>query len=433
MSETQILYVPKLYENMDQATVGPWQVNVGDAIAKDQCLVELITDKTTAELEAPADGVVLAIYATEKSTVPIGYALAAIGAPGALVPDLTAENEAKLRAYAKETADVIDILDEAEQETESKEKARKFRAAPAARSLAKKHGIELAAVAAECKKEIIHRKDVQEFLQKQLDVEVAPAEAEQAVVDSSRPLAGKVALVTGASGGIGAAISHRLAATGAKVVLHANANVASVEKLAEELENKGAETFVVIGNLGEAENCKKAVAEVADKWGRIDILVNNAGKLADSMVSFMKDEQWQEILDVNLTAPFYLTREVVMMMARQRFGRIINIVSDAALLGAANRSNYAAAKAGLVGFTRSIARETASLGIRVNAVSPGFIETGMIRAMDERKRKDLLKNIPVRRFGQANEVADLVCYLCTPAADYITGQTISIDGGLYMG
>ncbi|MBQ6474346.1 MAG: SDR family oxidoreductase, partial [Victivallales bacterium] len=157
------------------------------------------------------------------------------------------------------------------------------------------------------------------------------------------------------------------------------------------------------------------------------------GCIADSTIAFMSDEQWNLCLEVNLTAPFLLTRAAVMGMARNRWGRIVNLASDAGRMGAANRANYAAAKAGLEGFTRSAARELAGLGIRVNAVAPGFVEGPMTAAIQDKRRQELLHNIPARRFGRPEEVAALVSFLSSDSADYITGQIISIDGGLFMG
>jgi 3-oxoacyl-[acyl-carrier protein] reductase len=444
MSAAVIVELPKLYENMSEATVGPWQVAVGSRVRAGDVLVELITDKTVAEFESPADGVVLAVYATEKSTVPIGYALCALGEAGSPAPDVLLENQARLAAHAASAAMDIDLsaLDAAPAPAKPT-----FRAAPAARAFARQHNLDLALVAAQCGKDVLHRQDVEDYVAKTQAPPPAPAEPEPAVLTlaeapctaalaSAVPghtLAGRVALVTGASGGIGGAIARALAAAGARVVLQAHRHVDAARALAAALPDHGGPALVWEADLADAGQCKAMVDGIVAKLGRLDILVNNAGVLVDSVVSFITDAQWEQALRVNLTAPFYLTRAVSMTMARQRWGRIVNITSDAGRLGSASRANYAAAKEGLVGFTRSVARELAGVGVRVNAVSPGFIETAMTAGIKDVKRKDILREIPVRRFGQPEEVAALVCFLCGTAADYITGQVISVDGGLFMG
>jgi 3-oxoacyl-[acyl-carrier protein] reductase len=203
--------------------------------------------------------------------------------------------------------------------------------------------------------------------------------------------------------------------------------------VADAINAAGGEALIFQADVTRPEEARALVDAVVERFGSIGILVNNAGILADGVVSFMTDEQWASVMDVNLNGPFYLTRAAAMAMARGRWGRIVNITSDAGRMGSANRSNYAAAKEGLVGFTRSVARELAGVGIRVNAVSPGFVETAMTAGINERKRKELLKEIPTRRFGLPQDVAELVAFLASDRADYITGQVISIDGGLFMG
>ena len=442
-----IIELPKLYENMDEATIGPWQVKVGQAVKKDDFLVELITDKTVSELEAPENGTVLAIYAEEKSTVPHGYALCAIGAAGEAAPDVAAANEAKVAAHLKATAGGIDLGDFASKAPAAEEKPA-FRAAPAAKVFARQQGVELADVAAFCKRDMIHRKDVEDYIaSKQTPAaeskpaapvaKPAAAAAPKAAPIVVNPLGGqkgRVALITGATGGIGVAIARRLAADGATLALHYRSNPEAAAKLADELRAAGAtcETFQADLAAKEGDPAKELVNAVVVKFGRLDILVNNAGILNDATVSFMSDEQWTDTLNMDLTVPFKLIRAAAMNMARQRWGRIVNMASDAGRMGSANRSNYAAAKEGLVGLTRSIARELAGLGVRANAVSPGFVETNMVSNITDKRRAELYREIPCRRFAKPEEVAALIAFLCSDDADYITGQVISINGGLCM-
>ena len=442
-----IIELPKLYENMDEATIGPWQVKVGQAVKKDDFLVELMTDKTVSELEAPENGTVLAIYAEEKSTVPHGYALCAIGAAGEAAPDVAAANEAKVAAHLKATAGGIDLGDFASKAPAAEEKPT-FRAAPAAKVFARQQGVELADVAAFCKRDMIHRKDVEDYIASKQ----APAAESKPAAPVAKPTAtaapkaapivvnplggqkGRVALITGATGGIGVAIARRLAADGATLALHYRSNPDAAAKLADELRAAGAtcETFQADLAAKEGDPAKELVNAVVVKFGRLDILVNNAGILNDATVSFMSDEQWTDTLNMDLTVPFKLIRAAAMNMARQRWGRIVNMASDAGRMGSANRSNYAAAKEGLVGLTRSIARELAGLGVRANAVSPGFVETNMVSNITDKRRAELYREIPCRRFAKPEEVAALIAFLCSDDADYITGQVISINGGLCM-
>ncbi|MBQ2336933.1 MAG: 3-oxoacyl-ACP reductase FabG [Victivallales bacterium] len=442
-----IIELPKLYENMDEATIGPWQVKVGQAVKKDDFLVELITDKTVSELEAPENGTVLAIYAEEKSTVPHGYALCAIGAAGEAAPDVAAANEAKVAAHLKATAGGIDLGDFASKAPAAEEKP-SFRAAPAAKVFARQQGVELADVAAFCKRDMIHRKDVEDYIasKKAPAAEAKPAAPAAKPAAAAAPKAapivvnplggqkGRVALITGATGGIGVAIARRLAADGATLALHYRSNPDAAAKLADELRAAGAtcETFQADLAAKEGDPAKELVNAVVVKFGRLDILVNNAGILNDATVSFMSDEQWTDTLNMDLTVPFKLIRAAAMNMARQRWGRIVNMASDAGRMGSANRSNYAAAKEGLVGLTRSIARELAGLGVRANAVSPGFVETNMVSNITDKRRAELYREIPCRRFAKPEEVAALIAFLCSDDADYITGQVISINGGLCM-
>ena len=439
---TQI-QLPKLYENMDEATIGPWAVSVGQKVRQGDILVQIISDKVVEEFEAPCDGIVLGIFAQEKSTVPLGYVICAIGEEGEAAPDIAASNEELMRAHLQANALSIDISGLVPEAAPQKPA---YKVAPAAKAFAKQSNVSLDDVAAFCKRDTIHRKDVEEYIaSKQGGAKeakpAAPAPAVQVVPApkaASKPapapaaaIGQRVALITGASGAIGSAIARALSAKGIAVALHSNSNTAKAEALAQELAPAPAAVFTA--DLASPEQCKQLVQDVLATWGRIDILVNNAGRLNDATVSFMTDEQWTSSIELNLNAPFRLMREVSMPMARQRWGRIVSLASDAGRMGSANRSNYAAAKEGLVGLTRSAAREMAGLGIRVNAVSPGFIESPMTANIPPVKMKDILREIPTRRLGKPQDVAALVVFLCSDEADYITGQIISIDGGLFMG
>ena len=448
MSDVTIVELPKLYENMDEATIGPWQVQLGQRVSAGDILIELITDKTVAELEAPVAGTVLKIYGTEKSTVPHGYALCAIGDEGAEAPDLAAENDAKVAAHLKATAgdgslDVASLLGTAPAIQETKPA---YKAAPAAKAFARANNVDLAAVAAFCGREMIHRKDVEDYLaskgggspEASAAKEVPATPAAAATAEAATPAAvsvadgRRVALVTGATGGIGQAIVRKLSADGAAVAIHYHSDAAKAEALKAEILSSGGLAEIFQADLGQPGASQALVAAVEACFGRIDILVNNAGCLADAMVAFTSDEQWSKVLNLCLTVPFELIRACGMSMARRRWGRIVNMSSDAGRMGSANRSNYSSAKEGLCGLTRSVALELAGMGIRVNAVSPGFIDSPMTAVIPETRKRELVKSIPVHRFGKPEDVAALVAFLCSDMADYITGQVISVNGGLCM-
>ena len=422
MKDVELVKVTRLYENMDEATIGQWHCRLGDKLKRGDALVELITDKTVIDFEAPVDGTLLAIYAQSKSTVPVNYALCAIGEEGSEVPDVSAENEQLLQKHLQENALSVN-LDAISSKPEETGKAQ-YKAAPAAKALARQEGINLDDVAAFCQRPMVHRKDVEDFI----------ASRKQSPAQTQLPAAAacdkRVALVTGASGGIGSAIAKALARKGIAMALHCNHS--SAEKLSGEITALGAECAVFHADLSQPEAAKELVSEVMARFGRIDILVNNAGCLADATVAFMSDQQWNSVIDLNLSAPFRLIRAVAMIMARKRWGRIVNIASAAGLLGSANRSNYASAKEGLLGLTRSAARELAGLGIRVNAVAPGFVETNMTKDIQDKKRQDIIRDIPLKRFGKPEDIAAAVAFLASEEADYITGQCLSVDGGLVM-
>ena len=243
-------------------------------------------------------------------------------------------------------------------------------------------------------------------------------------------LNGRVAFVTGASRGIGAAIAFSLAMAGAKVGVNYNTSRESAEKVIEKITQGGGKAFLVEGNVSEEASAGAAVKQVISQCGQIDILVNNAGINRDRLLMRMKIEDWDEVLDVNLRGTFLCSKLVMPQMIKQRKGRIVNISSVVGLRGNPGQANYAAAKAGLIGFTKAVAREVASRNVTVNAVAPGFITTGMVEELSEDTQKQILDKIPMGRFGSAEDVSQAVLFLCGDGASYITGQVITIDGGL---
>ncbi|CAO3446013.1 3-oxoacyl-[acyl-carrier-protein] reductase [Azospirillum sp.] len=241
-------------------------------------------------------------------------------------------------------------------------------------------------------------------------------------------LTGKSALVTGASGGIGASIARALHAQGAVVAL-SGTRVAPLEALAAEL---GERAFVVPGNLSEAAATEQLFKDAEAALGKIDILVNNAGLTRDQIAMRMKDEDWQSVIDVNLTAAFRLSRAAMRGMMKRRWGRIVNITSVVGVTGNPGQANYAASKAGLIGMSKSLAAELASRNITVNCVAPGFIATAMTDALNDEQKQKLLPAIPAGRMGQPEEIAAGVVYLASEEAAYVTGQTLHINGGMAM-
>jgi len=241
----------------------------------------------------------------------------------------------------------------------------------------------------------------------------------------------QVALVTGASRGIGAVIAQRLAQDGARVAVNYQTSEAAASRVARLIAEAGGEAEVMSGDVSKEEDADALVKRVIEQWGRIDILVNNAGITRDRLLLRMTPEDWDRVLEVNLRGAFLCTKHVMPHLIRRRQGRVVNISSVVGIGGNPGQANYAASKAGLIGFTKAVAREVASRNITVNALAPGFIDTGgMVDQMTEEARRAVLGRIPMERFGSADDVAEAVSFLCGPGAGYITGQVITIDGGM---
>ncbi len=253
----------------------------------------------------------------------------------------------------------------------------------------------------------------------------------EALPEQVQRLRDRVAVVTGASRGIGRAIAVALAAEGAKIAVNYASNSSAADQLVEEITAAGGEALAIPADISNVDSVDTLIKTVTDQWGRIDILVNNAGITRDTLLLRMKPEDWQAVIDTNLTGVFLCTRAVSKLMLKQKSGRIINIASVAGQMGNPGQANYSAAKAGVIGFTKTVAKELASRGITVNAVAPGFIATDMTK--DLKGGEEILKFIPLGRYGEPEEVAGLVRFLAAdPAAAYITGQTINVDGGMVM-
>lgn len=241
----------------------------------------------------------------------------------------------------------------------------------------------------------------------------------------------KVAVITGASRGIGRSIALALAAEGATIVA-VDMDQASTDAVVAELQATGAKALAVVGNVTVSADVERMIDAANEAFGRVDILVNNAGITRDGLLMRMKDDDWDAVLNVNLKGAFLCTRAAFKVMSKQRYGRIINIASIVGQMGNAGQANYCASKAGLIGLTKSNAREMAKRNITVNAVAPGFISTAMTDALSDKVRGELTSQIPVDRLGSADDIANAVVFLASEASGYITGHVLAVNGGMYM-
>ena len=245
-------------------------------------------------------------------------------------------------------------------------------------------------------------------------------------------LEGKSVIVTGASRGIGKEIALYLANEGAKVAVNYSGSKEKAEAVVAEIQSLGGEAFAVQANVDQAEDVQQLVAQTLEKFGSIDVLVNNAGITRDNLLMRMKEQEWDDVLNTNLKGVFLCTKAVTRQMMKQRKGRIINITSIVGVSGNPGQANYVAAKAGVIGLTKTSAIELASRNITVNAVAPGFITTDMTDALPEEVKTQMLGQIPLAKFGQPEDIAKAVAFLASEDASYITGQTIHVNGGMYM-
>ena len=242
----------------------------------------------------------------------------------------------------------------------------------------------------------------------------------------------QTAIVTGGSRGIGRAVAVRLAKDGMNLVINYRGNSAAAEETERLCRELGAEVLLVQGDVSLAEDCEKLAAQAKEAFGRVDVLVNNAGITRDGLLARMTEEDFRAVLDVNLVGPWNMMKVVNRIMMKQRYGRIVNLSSVTGLMGNMGQTNYAAAKAGILGMTKSYAREVAGRGITVNAVAPGFIDTDMTEAMPEGAKDKIITGIPMGRTGKPEDVAEAVAFLASEQAGYITGEVLRVDGGMAM-
>ena len=245
-------------------------------------------------------------------------------------------------------------------------------------------------------------------------------------------LSGKVAVVTGASRGIGASIAGRLAAQGAKVVVNHRASAEGAEAVAAGIREAGGEVVVLQADVSQSADAQRLIKTAIETFGGLHILVNNAGTTRDMVIMMMKEDDWETVIHTNLNSTFYCSKAAVRYMMRKRYGRIINITSVVGLAGQSGQTNYAASKAGIIGFTKSLAKEVGPRGITVNAVAPGFVPTALTDVLTEEQRAQAIEMTPLGRLGSVEDVANAVAFLAADEASFITGQVLSVDGGLVM-
>ncbi len=244
---------------------------------------------------------------------------------------------------------------------------------------------------------------------------------------------GKTAVITGSARGIGKAIALRLAESGANIVLNdIQAAAATLEETAAEVRALGVKAFAVTADVSSAEDVNRLIDTAAKESGRVDILVNNAGVTRDALTMRMTDEQWDTVINIDLKSAFLCTRAALKYMVKQKYGKIVSIASVVGLMGNAGQANYSAAKAGIIGLTKSIAKEVGSRGITANAIAPGYIETKMTEALDEKSRLSFTDKIPLKSLGTPRDVAEAVAFLVSDEARYITGQVLGVDGGMSL-
>lgn len=245
-------------------------------------------------------------------------------------------------------------------------------------------------------------------------------------------LKGKCALVTGASRGIGKAIALKLASLGANLVLNYRSSETEAMEVEKEVKKMGVDAISIKGDISKLEDVENLVSVAKEKFGSVDIMVNNAGITKDTLILRMKEEDFDKVIDVNLKGVFNCLKTITPVMVRQKHGKIINLSSVVGISGNAGQVNYAASKAGVIGMTKSLAKEVGSRGINVNAVAPGFIETDMTEVLGDKYKEEIKKNIPLKKLGKPEDVANVVAFLASESSDYITGQVIHVDGGMLM-